>query len=126
MTVALLVAAAIVFSVVGSRTSGPLADLSFAIAVVIALSLLYVGFYGRILAWAWIDEARSIDEALRSVFPRLQRWSWPLALVATLGLGLSVVVLRPLWHAPPEQTAHIDYGDQQWLRDLLNRSDKPH
>ncbi|WP_395019484.1 hypothetical protein [Dongia sp.] len=123
---ALPVAAAIGFSIIGSRTSGPLADLSFAFAVVIALGLLYVGFYGRFLAWAWVDKARPIDEAIRSVFPRLRRWSWPLALVVTLGLGLSVVVLRAWWHAPPEQTAHIDFGDQQWLRDLMNRSDKPH
>lgn len=124
--VALLVGAAIGLSVFGSRISGPLADLSFALAVVIALGLLYVGFYGRILVWAWIDKARPIDETLRSVFPRLQRWSWPLALVITLGLGSSWVVFQLWWHAPPEQTAHIDYGDQQWLRDLMKRNDKPH
>jgi len=124
--VALLVAAAVGFSIVGSRTTGPLADLSFAIAVVIALGLLYLGFLGPMLAEVWVDQARPIDEVLRSVFPRLRRWSWPLALVIALAVGVSILVLQVGWLAPPEQTARIDYGDQQWLRDLMNRSGKPH
>jgi hypothetical protein len=121
-----MVTTAMILSAIGSRTSGPMADLLFATAIVMILGLFWLGFIGPMLAEGLAHHARPVDAALRSVFPRLRHWSWPLALAITMVLGISGVVFQAWWHAPPDRTRHMAHGDLQWLLDSANRNERPH
>jgi hypothetical protein len=121
-TCALLVTAGIVFSAIGSRGSGRQFDVAFVAGFAAAMA----GFLS-IAAWelatGWIGHARGVQRTLGQIFPGL-RWSWPMAILISLGLCISYSVLEVWWHAPPEKSEIL--GDLQWFQGLPNQSDKQH